>query len=56
MYELCGGPYSSHVEGTYSSCVEGTAGGAVCLSPQKSHAIRLGEDSTKPENVAIPTL
>ena len=34
--------------------VEG-AGGQLSL-PQMSHAIRLGEDSTKLENVAIPTL
>ena len=34
--------------------VEGV-GGQLGL-PQMSHAIRLGEDSTKAENVAIPTL
>ena len=34
--------------------VEGT--GRQLGLPQMSHAIRLGEDSTKSENVAIPTL
>ena len=34
--------------------VEGT--GRQLGLPQMSHAIRLGEDSTKAENVAIPTL
>jgi len=46
--------WTSCVAGTYSSCVEDSAGSAAC--PQKSHAIQLTEDSTKPENVAIPTL
>ena len=30
--------------------------GGTAAYPQKSHAIRLGDDSTKSENVAIPTL
>ena len=30
--------------------------GGTAAYPQKSHAIRLDEDSTKPENVVIPTL
>ena len=30
--------------------------GGTAAYPQKSHAIRLDDDSTKSENVAIPTL
>ena len=37
--------------------VSGEAVGGCCEStPEKSHAIRLGEVSTKAENVAIPTI
>ena len=39
-------------------CVDGAAAPVVVSgpAPEKSHAIRLGEDSIKSENVAIPTI
>ena len=43
----------------FVECVDGAAvpvGGGWGLASEKSHVIRLGEVSTKLENVAIPTL
>ena len=55
MQRVPAGPQGLTGHTPHTANVEG-AGGPRPVRPQKSHAIRLGEDSTKLENVAIPTL